>query len=144
MITLAVCGKCGKTQEWDKAKASGWLQATIPNTDGHMIVRCSQHITGHALRQAGLPQQRTSKRIRDNIDRGFWVEYSSEYTACVGKTEPVLTDDEVDDGGYYISYHKGAMPEFNSETFGILEALILAMRKVEPDLRKWNLTELIS
>ena len=133
--TLAVCGKCGRTEEWHKAKAAGWLIASLPDTDGHMLIRCPDHVTGHALRTAGLPQQRISKRIRDNIDRGLWSNYGSGYMAAIGENDPE------DGGGYYISYHKSAMPAFNVETVGTLEALILKMREVEPDLRKWHLTE---
>lgn len=135
--TIAVCAKCGRTQEWNQAKAAGWLIASIPDTDGHMIIRCPEHITGHALRKAGLPQQSTSKRIKDNIERGLWTEYGNGYIASVGWQPPDFETDEC----YYISYHQGEMPAFNSERFKTITALILAMRKIEPDLRKWILAE---
>lgn len=140
--TLAVCSKCGRTEEWSKAQKCGWLIHQIKNApQGHLIIRCPEHVTGHALRLAGLPQQTTSKRIEQNLGRGLWTYYGhpdDDYTAAVGYGH------NPDDGSeyFYISYHHGEMPAFNTECFDTVEALIAAMRKAEPDLRKWRLTEL--
>lgn len=136
-LTNIVCGKCGKTVEYDQA--AGWLiHQRINQPEGHLIIRCPEHITGHALRLAGLPQQTASKRVLDNIDRGFWVEYGypdDDYSASTHRERDPDGRDE-----FKISYHKGDMPAFNTENFSTIEALIMAMRKIEPDIRKWRLT----
>ena len=136
-FTGLVCSKCGRTEEYGKAIESGWLVHQIKDApEGHIIIRCPQHITAHALRLAGLPQQKTSKRIRDNLDRGLYVEYNG-YIASV--YESFNEDDATT--YYVISYHKGAMPAFDANAYTEITALIQEMRKVEPDLRKWRLRE---
>ena len=55
-ITNVVCGKCGKVEETDKA--AGWLIAQrVDKPEGYLIIRCPEHITDHARRQAGLRQE---------------------------------------------------------------------------------------
>jgi len=52
--TYVVCSKCGKTEEYYKAKAGGWLIAQrINKPAGHLIIRCPEHITNYARRQTG-------------------------------------------------------------------------------------------
>lgn len=59
MKTFVVCSKCGKVEEIDKAKDSGWLIAQrLGKPQGHMIIRCNQHITNYARRSCGLPRLR--------------------------------------------------------------------------------------
>lgn len=56
--TIVVCGKCGKTEKYNKAVANGWLiEQRIDKPAGHLIVRCDEHVTDYARRQAGLKQQ---------------------------------------------------------------------------------------
>lgn len=134
--TILVCSKCGKTEEFYSAIKAGWLHAQRINAPaGHLVIRCPDHVTGHALLLAGLPQQRTSKRVEDNLDRGLWCEYGDGYTASVYESE------DYDEDHYVISYHKEDMPAFDAEAFGTIEALILAMRKVEPKISRWKLCE---
>ncbi len=58
MITNVVCGKCGKVEEIDKAKAAGWLIAPrVDKPEGYLIIRCKDHVTDYARRQAGLRQE---------------------------------------------------------------------------------------
>lgn len=134
--TILVCQKCRRTQERDTALKAGWLERQQKDAPaGHLVIRCPEHITPYALRIVDLPQQRTSKRVEDNLDRGLWAEYGSGYSASVYESE------DYDEDRYVISYHKDDMPPFNAEAFGTIEALILAMRKVEPKLSKWRLCE---
>jgi hypothetical protein len=57
-MTVAVCGKCGKSSEYGKAQKEGWLIAQrTDKPEGYLIIRCPEHITDHARRQAGLKQQ---------------------------------------------------------------------------------------
>ena len=73
----------------------------------------------------------TSKKVKNAMGYGgLWVEYGDGYSASV--------DQNMDDGLYYISYHKGEMPAFNTEVVKTLDELETKMRKVEPDLRKWQ------
>jgi hypothetical protein len=82
-----------------------------------------------------------SKKVRDNVslDSGMWAYYGhpdDDYTAnAEGFINP-----ETGERGFVISYHHGEMPAFNSEGFDTLDDLEAAMRKVEPDLRKWRTT----
>jgi DNA-directed RNA polymerase subunit RPC12/RpoP len=137
MNTLYVCSKCGRTEELSKTRDSGWLiHQRIDAPQGHLIIRCPEHITGHALRLAGLPQQTDSKRIAQNLERGFYVEYGSGYTAVASE---VWTDMGVQ---YNLTFHKDALPAFDGFTVETVPALLVEMRKIQPDLRKWRLTEL--
>jgi hypothetical protein len=137
MTTMLVCSKCGLTAEFNRALTDGWLYAPWSGKpDGHFVVRCPEHITGHAMRLAGLPQQRTSSRIEDNIGRGLWAEYGDGYVASAYESE-----DEDGKLWYVLSYHKGQMPSFDAQAFETIQALTLAMRKIQPDVRRWKLTE---
>lgn len=146
-FTGLICSKCGRTEEYDKALKVGWLCHQIKGApEGHLIIRCPEHVTGHALRLAGLPQQKVSKRISDNLDRGLWCEYGDGYIASVwydlgGAAQSI---DEIDDpewGAYILQCHKGENPPFRAVRFHNLEGLIGAMRNAEPDLRKWKLRQ---
>lgn len=134
-----VCGKCGRAKERTAALKSGWLEHQIEDApEGYLIIRCPDHITGHALRLAGLPQQKGSKRVADNLDRGLWCEYGAaqdDYSASVHET------DDNDGLRYVISYHRGRMPAFSARAFASVPALIQAMRRVQPDLRRWKLVK---
>ena len=132
--TRIVCSKCGKSEEFGAALASGWLyhqRADAP--EGYMVIRCPAHISEHARRLAGLPQKHRTRRVQDNLDRGLWAEYGSgEYIASAG---------ENGHGEYVLAFHRAGMPAHKSQSFASLDALIAAMREVEPDLRKWRLVE---
>ena len=53
--TFVVCSKCGKTAEYGQAQRTGWLiEQRINAPQGHLIIRCPDHITEYARRQAGL------------------------------------------------------------------------------------------
>lgn len=137
MDTLYVCNKCGRTEELSEAQRAGWLiHQRIDAPQGNLIIRCTEHVTGHALRLAGLPQQTDSRRIADNLERGLYAEYGSGYTAVACEVE---TEDGIK---YNLAFHKEALPAFNALEFDTVPALIAEMRKVEPDLRKWHLVEL--
>jgi ABC-type sugar transport system substrate-binding protein len=52
--TYVIRSKCGKVEEYYKAKAAGWLIAQrINKPAGYLVIRCQKHITDHARRQAG-------------------------------------------------------------------------------------------
>ena len=79
-----------------------------------------------------------SKKVRDNIDRGLWTYYGCPedgYSAAVGF---VYRDWEK---VYLLACYKEEMPAFQWEEFTSLDALEMAMRKVQPDMRKWHLSE---
>jgi hypothetical protein len=126
---VLTCGKCGKTEEINTALAAGWLKAQRKGAPtGHLIIRCPQHITGHALKLAGLPQQRTSRKVVDNLDYGLWTYYHGSRIA------KAYSDGRL----YTLAFHDGQMPAFKTIEFDTVEALIVAMREVEPDLRRWK------
>lgn len=137
MDTLYVCSKCGRTEALGIAQGAGWLiHQRVGAPEGHLILRCPEHVTGHALRLAGLPQQTGSKRIVDNLERGLYAEYGSGYTA-------VASEMDTDDGTqYYLHFHKAAMPAHDGLEFTTVAGLIAEMRKVQPDLRRWRLADL--
>lgn len=133
--TRLVCSKCGRSEERDQALAEGWLCAQrVGAPEGYLVIRCPAHISGWARRLAGLPQQNRSKRVQDNLDRGLWTEYGGSCIASVGIGG---------EGDYVIEYNltdarkHGVAPR----SFATIDALIAAMREVEPDLRKWRLVE---
>ena len=76
----------------------------------------------------------TAKKIADNLDTGLWVDYGDDYRAAawfdLGGYE--------DGGSYIIQYHKRGFPPFKAERFQTVDELIIAMREVQPDLRRWN------
>jgi len=137
--TSIVCNKCGRTAAVTGPNyPSGWLVHQRKNAPkGHLVIRCPDHITGHSKRLADLPQNSTSKRITDNLDRGLWCNYAGHYIASAAESQ----DFETGETAYWLSYHAGKMPAFKSECFGAITDLIAAMRNVEPDLRKWRLSE---
>jgi thiaminase len=57
--TRIVCTKCGRSEDLDQALADGWLYATMvaKANQGYMVIRCPEHITDYARRQAGLRQE---------------------------------------------------------------------------------------
>jgi hypothetical protein len=65
-ITLVVCKKCGKTAEYQQAKKAGWLIASRKGKPGDTVIRCPEHLTGYASRQAGV-----------SIDRKKYRQYKS-------------------------------------------------------------------
>lgn len=135
MDTILVCSKCGKTETLDNAKKAGWLVARrAGGKEGHLVIRCNEHVTGHALRLAGLPQQVDSKRVQSNIGQGLYTNYNDYYMAIASEVEA----DYDREHGYSLSFHDGEMPAFNTLTFSTLPALIAEMRHTEPDLRKWK------
>ena len=73
----------------------------------------------------------SSIKITQNIDTGLWFENENGIIASAW-------DDIGGEGGRYIlNYHKGQMPAFNSTRYNTIDELETAMRKFEPDLRKW-------
>jgi len=76
-----------------------------------------------------------STKIQNNIDTGLWTEYGDGYIAHA----TVVYDENGNEYGR-LSYHKGRMPSHEREDFSNLDDLETAMRKVEPDLRKWRTT----
>jgi len=136
--TLVVCQRCGRYMTFatlNDAGSAGWLIAKRADQDDCMVVRCPKHATAYARAQAGLPQQKRTKRVADNVGRGLWIEYGGGYVAVAG---------QIDDGDgvrYVLNFHHGEMPAFKHETFDTIDELIAAMRKVEPDLRKWRVVK---
>jgi hypothetical protein len=58
-MNIVVCGKCGRTEEYSSAVNSDWLIAQRQDKpEGHLIIRCPEHITDYARRLAGQKQQR--------------------------------------------------------------------------------------
>ena len=130
--TLVVCSKCGRYAEYHEALNAGWLIASRVGHPGHMIIRCPAHITAYARAQAGLPQQHRTKRVADNLERGLYVEI--EYVGrCIATGE---------NGVYVLTYYDyDDEAVIKSETFSTIDQLIAAMRRVEPDLRKWRVVK---
>ncbi len=134
-VTLVICQRCGRYAEYHEALSTGWLIASRVGHPGHMVIRCPQHITAYARAQAGLPQQRRTKRVVNHIERGLYAEYGGDHIAVAG---------QIDDGDgerYILSFHRGERPAFRTETFSTIDELIAAMRRVEPDLRRWRLVK---
>jgi len=133
--TLVVCSKCGRYAEYHEALDTGWLIASRVGHPGHMVIRCPAHVTAYARQQAGLPQQKRTRRVMKNLERGLYAEYGG-YVAVAG---------QIDDGDgvrYVLDFHRGEeMPTFRTETFDTIDELIAAMREVESDLRKWRLVK---
>jgi hypothetical protein len=72
-----------------------------------------------------------SRKIKQNIDTGLWVENENGYIASV-------FDDIGGEGGRYLfKYHKGDMPAHDWKCLDTLDEVETAMREFEPDLRKW-------
>jgi len=131
MNNLIVCSKCGATAA---VGTPGWLVAQrYGPPEGYLMVRCPKHISQHARRQAGLPQQNRTTRISENLDRGLWIEHAGIVTA--------VKAGDAWDGESILETGESGMPPFRVKTFRSLPDLITAMRQVEPDLRKWRLTE---
>lgn len=86
-------------------------------------------------RKGGRP---ATKKVLANLEPGLIVRYSGHYQAIASE----YRDDQTGEIEYSISYHDGEMPAFNGETFSTVEPLIVAMRKIEPDLRKWQIRKL--
>jgi hypothetical protein len=129
--TRIVCSKCGRSEEFGAALTSGWLyhqRADAP--EGYMVIRCPEHISEHARRLAGLPQQVRTKRVQDNLDRGLW--------ANAGTRVAVVS---ANDGEYMLSFRAEIALYNTSQSFVTIDELIAAMREVEPDLRRWHLCE---
>lgn len=136
-LTVLICGNCGRTQERASAFKAGWLEGQRKDAPvGHLIIKCPDHVTAYALKLAGLPQQRTCARIVDNIACGLWVAYGAPQDGYVASA---YESDDGDSVHYVLARHKGEMPPFRDESFTDIPALILAMRKIEKDLRKWKL-----
>ena len=133
--TRIVCSKCGRSEEYTRALADGWLYAQrVGAPEGYLVIRCPAHISGWARRQAGLPGEHRVKRIEANLGRGLWTYFGGgEYVASAWQDEWA--------GILGISYHKGEMPAHDERHFETIDALIAAMRAAEPDLRKWRLCE---
>ena len=77
-----------------------------------------------------------SKKI-DNItpdEPGLTTTYSGDYIANAFATYNEETGQVV----YQTTCHKGEMPAFNGETFKTREELEAAMRRVQPDMRRWR------
>lgn len=133
--TFLVCSKCGRSEEYDQAIKAGWLNHQMKDApEGYLVIRCPKHITSHALRQAGLPQQVSSKRVENNIEGGLYFDDGNTIFAA---SERLDVDGCAD--GYSISYHRGEMPAWRIEPYATLRTLIAAMRQIRSDLRKWKL-----
>lgn len=72
-----------------------------------------------------------TKRIEQNIFDGLTVDYNGgDYTA--------VATDGLEDGGYYLSLHRGAFPAFETKFFETVDTLAQAMKEIA-DLRTWKL-----
>ncbi len=81
-----------------------------------------------------------SKRVRDNLDRGLWVEYGApeaSYQARVYQHDTTLWNNDPPHFTFFVGGERG----WSKEDFYNLDNLIAAMRKIQPDLRKWRLCE---
>lgn len=66
-------------------------------------------------------------RQLENAEIGLFVEYKPGYFAYVNPS---------DEGGYGISYHKGEMPAFESESFDTADEAAAEMVKVGMEWRE--------
>ena len=74
-----------------------------------------------------------SKKIEQTIDVGLWYESDNGYITSVWDSGGW------EDGGEYIlNVHKSGFPAHHSERHATLEELEKAMRKRQPDLRRWK------
>lgn len=53
ITTYLVCSKCGRLEEYHKAKSDKWLIASHKRKSGLLIIRCPNCITDYAKRNAG-------------------------------------------------------------------------------------------
>lgn len=67
-IPVVICAKCGKVAGYESAKAEGWLIAERIDKPGHMVIRCPEHITDHARKQAGLRQEWYHQHKKDKAE----------------------------------------------------------------------------
>jgi len=74
-----------------------------------------------------------SKKIDQNLDAGLWVETRHGNVASA-----FYSLGDYEDGEYILNWHDGHMPAYRTERFGTAEELEVAMRKIEPDLRRWK------
>jgi hypothetical protein len=131
-LTNVICSKCGCSEEYGAARQAGWLIAQRDGQpEGHLIIRCPEHVSQHARRLAGLPQQDRTAKVAENLERGLYVEVGEQVVAA-------HSDDE---GGYWLQFHEAGFRPHASQEYPTLPALIDAMRAIEPDLRRWRLTE---
>lgn len=72
-------------------------------------------------------------RIANGIGQGFWTEYRPGYIASAWETD---TDAGIE---YGLSLHRGENPAFEIRNLSDIDSLIVNMREVQPDLRKWKL-----
>lgn len=55
--SFVICCKCGRVEEFCRAVEQGWLIAQRQDKPvGYLIIRCSDHVTDYACRQAGFRQ----------------------------------------------------------------------------------------
>lgn len=72
-----------------------------------------------------------SRKIKRYIDTGLWAENDR------GVIASAWLDLDLDHL-YRLNFHRGQMPAHKSQTFETLNGLEVAMRRFEPDLRKWH------
>ena len=80
----------------------------------------------------------SSQKLADNVDRGLWSCYGhpADYVAVASSVD-TYTGTE-----YQIRYHQGEMPAFAADRYTTLAELEAAMRKVQPDMRRWRLVDI--
>jgi hypothetical protein len=124
------CHKCGQPAPDDAANRSAWLIAQRKGApDGYMVVRCPDHITKHALMLAGLPQQDSRERIMNLIERGLKYEIEPGYFVNAWHSPAI--------GKYCIERPEPDNP-YNTEVYDTFDQLLTAMRKIQPDMRRWS------
>jgi|YNPMSStandDraft_2_1061718.scaffolds.fasta_scaffold00378_23 predicted nucleic-acid-binding Zn-ribbon protein len=50
--TKVICSKCGKAEEYHRARSQGWLVALRKGSDWKMVIRCPKCVTPYAKKIA--------------------------------------------------------------------------------------------
>ncbi len=79
----------------------------------------------------------TSKKVVDNIDTGLWAYLPHGYIASA-----FVSIGDYDEGEFILNHFKEGMPAHAGERFHTIAELERAMRRYEPDLRKWHYSDL--
>jgi len=74
-------------------------------------------------------------RIEKHIERGFWTRYGAPENGYYAFADAALF------GGYVIRHYAGHGVCFQSRSYDSTSDLETAMREIEPDLRRWRLTQ---
>lgn len=79
----------------------------------------------------------TSRKIENNIIGGLWAYYGPPEDDYVAKVCDIINP-FTGKRTYWLTYHHSGRPILSGSIYTTLGKLEVAMRKLEPDLRKWR------